>query len=115
MCTSCYLIRGSSQPAAFSATLNPTDLSRQHHACSFEEKRRATAGDVSICKTCAKGTPAEISIRREEREENILARTLRRGILCAECEKPIPKRKRRWWICGQGDHDCHWGGHEVSR
>ncbi|KAM7183572.1 hypothetical protein V8F20_012573 [Naviculisporaceae sp. PSN 640] len=113
MCTTCYLITASSQPAAFSATLNPTDLSRQHRGCKFEEKERTMAGEVSLCRTCGKLVPGEISAIREAREAMRLAVTLKRDILCAECEKPIPKHKRRWWICGQGDHDCHWGGHDV--
>ncbi|KAM7215864.1 hypothetical protein V8F06_008720 [Rhypophila decipiens] len=115
MCTTCYLVKASSQPAAFSATLNPTDLSHQHQGCKFEEKKRAMTGEVSLCQTCAKRTPESISASRETREERMLALALKRVVLCAECEKPIPKRKRRWWICSLGDHDCHWGGHEVSR
>ncbi|KAK0616947.1 hypothetical protein B0T14DRAFT_538650 [Immersiella caudata] len=114
ICTSCYLVKGTSQPAKFSATLNPTDLSKQHHGCS-KTKPEAMSNEVALCPACAKRSPEENSADREGRELRMLAKTLMRRILCSKCEKPMPKEKRRWWICGAGDHECHWSGHEVPR
>ncbi|KAK4444486.1 hypothetical protein QBC34DRAFT_415018 [Podospora aff. communis PSN243] len=114
ICTSCYLVKGTSQPAKFSATLNPTDLSKQHHGCS-KMQPKVVNKEVALCLACSRRSPQENSADREDREVCMLARTLMRRILCSKCEKPIPKEKRRWWICGAGDHECHWSGHEVPR
>jgi len=114
ICTACYLVKGTSQPAKFSATFNPTDLSLQHHGCS-NSNPTAVGKMVELCLGCSSRSPEENCADREEREQRMLAKTLMRRVLCSKCEKPIPKQKRRWWICGAGDHECHWAGHEVSR
>ncbi|KAK0672346.1 hypothetical protein QBC41DRAFT_313649 [Cercophora samala] len=114
ICTGCYLIKASSKPAAFSAAFNPTNLSLQHHGCSLKQTSTIQEA-VELCLACSKLKPDQIREIKEEREQKLLAKTLVRRILCAKCEKPLPKKKRRWWICGSGDHECHWAGHEVSR
>ncbi|KAK0640823.1 hypothetical protein B0T16DRAFT_202587 [Cercophora newfieldiana] len=114
ICTPCYLVKGTSQPAKFSATLNPTDLSLQHHGCS-KNTPAVVPKEVGLCPGCSKRSPEQNSADREEREQRMLVKALLRRILCSKCQKPIPKEKRRWWICGTGDHECHWSGHEVPR
>ncbi|VBB76565.1 Putative protein of unknown function [Podospora comata] len=114
ICTSCYLVKGSSKPAAFSAAFNPTNLSLQHDKCSLKQTNTIQEA-VNLCQGCSQLQPDRIREIKEEREQKMLAKTLVRRILCATCEKPLPKKKRRWWICGSGDHECHWAGHEVPR
>ncbi|KAK4171645.1 hypothetical protein QBC36DRAFT_390992 [Triangularia setosa] len=113
ICTGCYLLKCSSKTAALSAAFNPTNLSLQHDGCS--RKQTSTIQEaVKLCRGCAKLTPDKIRGIREDREQKLLAKTLVRRLLCSMCEKPMPKTKRRWWICGLGNHECHWAGHEVS-
>ncbi|KAK4200877.1 hypothetical protein QBC40DRAFT_224495 [Triangularia verruculosa] len=111
ICTGCYLMKWSSKPAAFSAAFNSTNLTVQHDGCS--RKQTGTIQAVKLCRRCSEGTLDQIRDMREAREQKLLAKTVVRRLLCSMCERPIPKEKRRWWICGSEDHECHWAGHEV--
>lgn len=113
VCTMCYLTKWSAQPAALSEALHPTDLAKHHAGCGLAKLPASV--NVELCVSCSGKSAEDLTAVRERREEVMLQRLLARRIFCAKCEKPVPKEKRRWWICATGDHECHWGGHEPGR
>ncbi|OWT43150.1 hypothetical protein VFPPC_17674 [Pochonia chlamydosporia 170] len=116
LCTKCYVRRPAAMPAPFSATWDPHNLATQHFNCAAGSdalKTKTTTFQVCVCRSCAKLSPNELQARREERDEVALKATLRRRIRCFRCEKALTSKKRRWWVCAQGPHECHWAGHEA--
>lgn len=111
VCTKCYLLRAPARPAPFEATKNTDDLSLQHYE-SCKAKSAEPLASVMACGSCAKDTVDEMSQTRERRDTESLRRSQAGRLWCAECQKSLGKGRRRWFICDQGWHECHWQGHQ---
>ncbi|KAK4095978.1 hypothetical protein N658DRAFT_528068 [Parathielavia hyrcaniae] len=136
ICTSCYLWRGSVQPAPLSATLRPGKLALQRPVCpdahagrayySYDSPRTSdtpptTLLTVTLCPTCWVLGADQVTATREERETRLLrtGTALRRRLHCANCAKAMSKDRKRWWVydCGaeiKHIHECQWEGHEIQ-
>lgn len=55
----------------------------------------------------------ELQMVREKGDEIAIRATLAGRVRCFRCEKALTGKKKRWWICGKGPHECHWAGHEA--
>jgi hypothetical protein len=117
LCTRCYIRKSSAVPAPFSATWRPDNLATQHLNCSADSASLKQKGTLQVdaCRSCARLTPEQLQAQRERRDEAAIKLTLTRRVMCFECARPIPGRKRRWWICALGPHECHWAGHEAAK
>lgn len=86
--------------------------------CAADPKTLQTAKkelQVDVCRSCAKLRVQDLQVLRETRDEIAIRATLAGRVRCFRCENALTGRKKRWWVCGLGPHECHWAGHEAAK